>query len=175
MRNAICQEIAATVGQGHKTWKAFLSSSQEDARDRIGQGPWYDPLGNLLAADLNDLIQERPQGESTFADDLPNEYGIPLTEYGDCHDVVTASDKDGRLMGSTCNDWTDSTSSSNGPQYGHSFPRNMGGMDSAPHWISEHANAGCQPSIDTTSSSMGGTGIGDTGGWGGLYCFALTP
>src|SRR6185369_12741517 len=42
--DAICTRIAeaALAGSGAKGWKAFLSTSKENAIDRIGKGPWYD-------------------------------------------------------------------------------------------------------------------------------------
>ena len=44
--DARCQQLAASVGAGSKTWRAYLSSSANapggpvNARDRIGKGPW---------------------------------------------------------------------------------------------------------------------------------------
>src|ERR1700688_3191557 len=44
--DARCQQLAAAVGAGSKTWRAYLSSTQNapggvvNARDRIGKGPW---------------------------------------------------------------------------------------------------------------------------------------
>ena len=43
----ICQTLAAAVGQGDKTWRAYLSAERDpannnnptNARDRIGNGP----------------------------------------------------------------------------------------------------------------------------------------
>src|SRR5580700_9632657 len=43
----ICQTLAAAAGGGNKTWHAYLSTSAANgqptvnARDRIGNGPWY--------------------------------------------------------------------------------------------------------------------------------------
>ena len=44
--DAHCQVLAAAVGAGNKTWRAYLSSAEPangkgiNARDRIGNGPW---------------------------------------------------------------------------------------------------------------------------------------
>src|SRR5580704_3387788 len=44
--DAHCQQLAAAVGAGGKTWRAYLSSAEAptakgiNARDRIGNGPW---------------------------------------------------------------------------------------------------------------------------------------
>src|SRR6056300_593837 len=52
--DAHCQRLAANVGQGHKTWAAYLSTQARpgqpaiNARDRIGDGPWYYPKERIL-------------------------------------------------------------------------------------------------------------------------------
>ena len=38
--DAHCTALAEAAGSTGKTWAAYLSSSAEDARDRIGDGPW---------------------------------------------------------------------------------------------------------------------------------------
>ena len=56
-----CQDLAAAVGLGNPTWHAYLSTQAENgqpavnARDRIGQGPWYNVKGVLIAKNLSDL------------------------------------------------------------------------------------------------------------------------
>jgi hypothetical protein len=47
--DATCQRLAAAVGQGSRTWRAYLSIERDPAngnqpihaRDRIGTGPWF--------------------------------------------------------------------------------------------------------------------------------------
>jgi hypothetical protein len=45
--DAHCQQLAAAVGAGARTWRAYLSTQARpgrpavNARDRIGTGPWY--------------------------------------------------------------------------------------------------------------------------------------
>ena len=45
--DAHCQALATAVGAGDKTWRAYLSTQERpgqpavNARDRIGDGPWY--------------------------------------------------------------------------------------------------------------------------------------
>ena len=53
---------------------------------------------------------------------------------------------------------------------GHSWPA-MSGQ----HWIAAHTVPGCAPSVVTGEGSFGGGGVGDMGGYGAIYCFALTP
>ena len=38
--DAWCASLAEAAGAGGKTWRAYLSTSAENARDRIGPGPW---------------------------------------------------------------------------------------------------------------------------------------
>ena len=47
-----CQQLAGAVGAGSKTWHAYLStqgSGAENARDRIGKGPWVNAKGATIA------------------------------------------------------------------------------------------------------------------------------
>ena len=41
-----CQALAKAVGAGNHTWRAYLSTKTENARDRIGKGPGTTPRGN---------------------------------------------------------------------------------------------------------------------------------
>ena len=49
-----CQDLTKAVGAGGRTWHAYLSTSavgdmsQINARDRIGNGPWYNAKGVLI-------------------------------------------------------------------------------------------------------------------------------
>ncbi len=198
----ICTEIAETSmpGSGAKSWRAFLSVSEGPegtpihAIDRVGNGPWYDRLGRLIAENKDGLLAgDRPAGDMEIIEDLPNEDGVPNkapegTEI-DNHDVLTGSDENGQLDGKTCDDWTsvvtDTTgveeppdpdtwpptfSFGNGPNAGHSWVARSG-----THWIMSHNVAGCAPSVVEGQGSFGGNGVGDGGGYGGIYCFALSP
>src|SRR5690606_26335829 len=54
----ICQTRAAAAGAGNKTWRAYLSTGGAgavNARDRIGQGPWYNVKGVQVASSVADL------------------------------------------------------------------------------------------------------------------------
>src|SRR5262249_8180403 len=56
-----CQKLAATVGAGGKTWRAYLSGPETpqakgiNARDRIGSGPWQNSKGAVIAQNVDDL------------------------------------------------------------------------------------------------------------------------
>ena len=59
--DAHCQSLAAAVGAGSRTWRAYLSTTGtggENARDRIGQGPWQNIAGDVVATNLDTLHYE---------------------------------------------------------------------------------------------------------------------
>jgi hypothetical protein len=179
--DAICQTAAAAVGFGHKTWRAFLSVYNNGAPihaiDRIGNGPWYDRQGRLVAMDRAGLLMQRPAGDAAVVNDLPDETGQGTRRLGDTHDVMTGSNTLGQLDGTsaanTCNDWTSvqGPGTENLVRCGHAWPA-MSGM----HWIQAHRLRGCEPGINLVQNG-GGTGysVGAGGGWGAIYCFALQP
>jgi hypothetical protein len=198
----ICRQIAETSlsGAGAKGWRAFLSATRGadgnpvHAIDRVGEGPWYDRLGRVVALTKADLAQTRPRGaDPVIIDDLPNEDGVPNHAPDgtrvDNHDILTGSDASGRLYGtswsSTCHDWTSSVGSDGKPRVGHSWPRGGGGGGgfgrgggSGDNWMSALDEAGCAPGINLIE--MGGPDprnptVGSGGGYGGIYCLALTP
>ncbi|MDD9970396.1 MAG: hypothetical protein OXR73_29430 [Myxococcales bacterium] len=116
----ICQEAAARVGFGDKTWRAFLSVTDGGdgnpihAIDRIGEGPWYDRNGRLVSEDKAGLLAgDRPAGDAQTINDLPNEFGEGLKMMGDTHDILTGSNAMGMLDSpepeNTCNNWTSTT------------------------------------------------------------------
>lgn len=117
----LCSEIAerSMPGSSVKQWRAFLSADADpdgqpvDAIDRIGDGPWYDRIGRLVAPTLTDLAQTRPeQGDPEIADDLPNENGVPNSEVDPGadiadernHHILTGSWTDGTLYPARCFD-----------------------------------------------------------------------
>jgi hypothetical protein len=56
--DARCAQLAQAAGSSGKTWRAYLStqgSGAVNARDRIGNGPWQNAKGVVVAKDLNDL------------------------------------------------------------------------------------------------------------------------
>jgi hypothetical protein len=143
----LCTQIAerSMPGSGTKGWRAFLSTTTGGAnggpvhaKDRIGQGPWYDRLGRVVALDLQKLLQTRPEGaDPEIAQDLPNEDGVPNHapdgELVDNHDMLTGTNEKGELftsdgdaLAATCNDWT-SAEPSGAPRVGHPWPTGAGG------------------------------------------------
>lgn len=159
--DAHCQQLAASAGVGGKTWRAYLSSSRENARDRIGMGPWQNIKGVMIASDLAGLHSE--------ANGINKETG--LTEQGEMvngrgdspnmHDILTGSNPDGTLNeGQTCSDWT---SSDEGSAFVGHHDR-IGLRDDAPSrsWNASHSSRGC-----------GLEALKATGGNGLFYCFAI--
>src|SRR5437870_9772251 len=69
-----CQTLAAAVGAGNKTWRAYLSTQGEpgkpavNARDRIGTGPWYNQKGVKIADNVaqlhGDLLEQARLGNN---------------------------------------------------------------------------------------------------------------
>jgi hypothetical protein len=199
----LCRTIAETSmpGSSVKEWRAFLSVTSDEngvqvnAIDRIGSGPWYDRVGRPFASTKADLLYDRPQnGSATIKNDLPNEYGVPNhnpdgTGNVDNHDTLTGSNSSGRLYSSTatCKDWTVANgSSANGrPRVGHTWVAGGGGGggggpggNAMANWMSALNENGCAADIylfDNPPTGIGGTGVGSAGGYGGIYCFALTP
>ncbi|ATB42417.1 hypothetical protein CYFUS_007895 [Cystobacter fuscus] len=185
----ICRTIAeaSLPGAGQKTWRAFLSASAGgpeggvvNAIDRIGEGPWYDRLGRLVAQNKAALLSgSRPLSDAQIKNDLPNERGEPNHQGVDNHDVLTGSTSQGKFSGSksgTCNDWTSAVGSTGKPMCGHSWPRS-GSTGSGSNWMSDHQVPGCAPGVTLTNTGGGGGGstVGGSGGYGAIYCFALTP
>ncbi|TIM20933.1 MAG: hypothetical protein E5Y69_31415, partial [Mesorhizobium sp.] len=53
--DAHCGSLAEAAGVTGKTWRAYLSTSDTDARDRIGKGPWFNAKGDKIADDVASL------------------------------------------------------------------------------------------------------------------------
>jgi hypothetical protein len=170
--DAFCKSLATAVSAdlGQKQWRAYLSTSTVNARDRIGSGPWRNQAGQIIANNLPDLHDQLadaaglnttwPIGVTSVALD---EKGMPLTN--DVHDILTGSDIEGRVIAaSTCDNWTSSATTATA-QVGHS--NRMGG-GRPPSWNSTHT-VGCAPS--PTNRTAGTVTSG--GGRGSIYCFAL--
>ncbi|MGE5782969.1 MAG: hypothetical protein ACM3ZE_00195 [Myxococcales bacterium] len=202
--DAICQRIAETSAPCHKGkigWRAFLSTSTVNAKDRIGKGPWYDRRGRLLAQDLANLLKDRPAGgDSAIVNDLPNENGTPNHKPDgtqvDNHQIITGTGTDGNVykqsttgtgtgkftgsQNACLETWSVDSATCRGwttkkpegcPRVGHSWPAMSG-----TNWMSVWNESGCAPG--GTGAESGGTDssrkIGSAGGYGGFYCFAVT-
>ncbi len=167
-----CQTLAAAAGGGNKTWHAYLSVSASgnqapvNARDRIGQGPWYNAKGAQIAKSLADLhgdtLDAARIGNNISKATAFTEKGDTIKGFGDTpneHDILTGSQPDGRAFTDsadhTCGNWTSSTTGT--AELGH-FDRTGGGNTS---WNAAHPSRGCSQE-----------NLISTGGAGLLYCFA---
>jgi hypothetical protein len=171
----ICTEIAeaSMPGAGAKVWHAFLSITKGKdgdpvhAIDRVGQGPWYDRLGRVVALTREDLLNTRPKGaDAVIANDLPNEDGVPNQAPDgmmpvDNHDILTGTNDKGQVFstdwGFTCHDWTSSEGTAGTPRVGHSWPRSGGGPG---------GGGGRRPNAGAAGSGSGATmGPMDMANW----------
>jgi hypothetical protein len=163
--DAHCQALAESAGVGDSTWRAYLSTSGAngeppvEARSRIGEGPWHNADGVMIAEDLTDLHIGNNIRRETGLD----ENGNLINSRGDNpnqHDILTGARPDGTAFPAgedkTCGDWTSSDEGS--AQVGH-HDRQGGGFTS---WNSAHGSRGCSQE-----------GLIGTGGNGYFYCFAV--
>lgn len=171
--DAHCNKLAAAAGAADKTWKAYLSTqaeggkAAENARDRIGNGPWHNAKGTMVARDLGhlhgDTLELAQLGNLITKNNALTEKGDKVNGVGDTpnmHDILTGSKPDGRAYTDgadhTCKNWT--SNSEGAAQVGHS-DRNGGGIS----WNSVHPSRGCSQA-----------NLISTGGAGMFYCFAVT-
>ena len=151
---------------GDRTWRAYLSTTASggeeaiNALDRIGEGPWFNAEGVMIAADVDELHGDNNLDKQTALD----EKGDEVNGRGDSpnqHDILTGSQLDGTAFPEgtelTCNDWTSRDEGS--AQVGH-HDRTGGGQNPT-SWNSAHGSRGC-----SQSNLIG------TGGNGYFYCFA---
>ncbi len=167
--DAYCQQLADAAGAGDATWRAYLSTQEaggaaaENARDRIGEGPWQNAAGVVVAEDLETLHGENNLSKETALD----ENGEQVNGRGDepnRHDILTGSQPDGTAFAAgedrTCANWTSSGDGT--AMVGHHD--RMGLRDDAPSksWNSSHpSRGGCSQEA-----------LQGTGGDGLFYCFA---
>lgn len=167
----ICQDLAAAVGAGVRTWRAYLSTQEANgvpavnARDRIGDGPWYNAKGELIAKNVEDLHGDIERDRNNLhKGSALDEHGEPIKGRGERpneHDMLTGSDSHGRAfppgVDRTCVNWTSDSPDARG-YVGH-HDRWGGGNTS---WNSVHeTRGGCHKE-----------GLMSTGGAGRFYCFA---
>jgi len=165
-----CQTLAAAVGGGARTWRAYLSvaaangQAAVNARDRIGSGPWHNAKGQLIAANVADLHGDLERDRNNIRKPSAlTEKGEQVKGVGDSpneHDILTGSNSHGRLpegaaAADTCNNWT--SNSAGRAMLGHSD--RLGGPNSS--WNAVHYSQGCSQQQ-----------LINTGGAGLLYCFA---
>jgi len=178
--DAHCQKLAAAVDAGDRTWRAYLSTQPTidepaiNARDRIGQGPWYNANGVRIAANLGQLhgdtltlarkgnfISIRTAVTET-GEIVPGEVKIVgLEDRRNQHDILTGTQPDGTAFTDsfdrTCSNWTSNREDGSA---------NVGHHDritsfTSQSWIDAHPSRGCSQE-----------NLIATGGAGQFYCFA---
>jgi hypothetical protein len=160
--DAHCASLAEAAGVTGKTWHAYLSSSTEDARDRIGKGPWFNAKGEKIADDVTSLHSD---ANGITKQTALTEKGETINGRGDTpnrHDMLTGSKPDGtRIADQTCGDWT--MSGAEGvAMMGHHDRTGLDDSAAAKSWNSSHASRG-----GCSQEALKGTG-----GDGLFYCFA---
>ena len=170
-----CASLASEAGLPGVGWRAYLSTQATpgaaavNARDRIGEGPWFNVQRIRIATDLAHLHGDTV--ELARAGNLVSQ-AAALTERGDRiggkgdpilrHDILTGSTADGRAYDDnrfdrTCRNWT-YAGPDGSAQIGHS-DRDTVGLSIS--WNSAHQTTGCSR-----------TDLKATGGDGLFYCFA---
>ena len=133
--DAHCQALATAAGAGDRTWHAYLSTqgpNAVNARDRIGEGPWYNAKGQRIAQNLaelhGDTLDLARLGNSVTRVTAMSEKGEPINGVGatpNQHDMLTGSQPDGRAFTDaadhTCSNWT-SEAATGSAQLGTSRP-----------------------------------------------------
>lgn len=160
--DAWCATLADSAGSRDRTWRAYLSTTTVNARDRIGSGPWVNAEGVEVASDVDNLHGDNNLTKETVL----TESGEVVKGRGDDpnrHDILTGSTLDGMSFGTgdgdtTCSDWT-SSSADGSARVGHHD--RTGGGEHPESWNSAHGSRGC--GLDDLRS---------TGGDGLFYCFA---
>jgi hypothetical protein len=167
--DAHCQALATAAGSTRTGWRAYLSTTAPggdagvNARDRIGNGPWQNAKGAVVAKSVADLHSDAANITKQTA---LTEKGEPVKGRGDTpneHDILTGSDPNGMYStaggDTTCGNWAKSGEGS--AIVGH---HDRAGLKDSRHmnsWNSSHGSRGC--SQDQLKAS-GGAGL--------FYCFA---
>lgn len=175
--DATCQRLATAAGAGGRTWRAYLSTHGTpktpavNARDRIGEGPWYNAKGVLIAGSVADLHGDIQRDSNLiYRETALTEKGelvngrVRPEETNNEHDILTGSDSHGRAFppgasrkhNLTCDNWT-----SDGPDGSAMIGHHDRISSWNTSWNSSHATAGC--SLEN---------FNETGGAGRFYCFA---
>lgn len=162
-----CQTLAQAAGAGSKTWHAYLStqgSGGANAKDRIGNGPWFNAKGVQIAANVVDLHSDKNEINKETALD---ERGMTVkgrTDTPNMHDMLTGTQRDGTVVtgsdDATCSNWTSSAEGQGSAVVGHHDL--IGNTQGINFWNFSHKTPGCSPA---NLQKVGGAGL--------LYCFAV--
>jgi hypothetical protein len=174
--DAFCKQLAMAVSPalGNKTWRAYLSTSTVNAVSRIGNGPWYNSKGVMIARSVQELHSDQsanaplsttwPVGNTAF-DVILDEKGAK--HVNSVHDILTGSTAAGMVDGNNhCSNWTSQTGTA---ANGHS---NRAGGNRAPSWNATHT-VGCGSELNAGGMPVNyaETTVTSGGGRGSFYCF----
>ena len=166
--DAHCQTLASAAGAGDRTWRAYLSTQGPgtvNARDRIGDGPWANANGLVMATSVESLHYDNSNFDWEHSLDENSEQ-FPSRIDGDPdfteHDVLSGSQMDGTAFPAgedrTCGNWTSNDEGS--AMLGHADRYSFTTPGSS--WNQAHPSRSCsQPDLVAT------------GGAGRFYCFAI--
>jgi hypothetical protein len=161
-----CQSLAQAAGVGGKTWHAYLSTQGQagvNAKDRIGNGPWFNAKGVQIASNIADLHNNNKINKETGLD----ERGMAVKGRVDTpnqHDMLTGTQQDGTTVpgsdDATCSNWTSGTDGQGSAVVGH---HDLIGNTQGPNfWNYSHKTPGCS---QANLQRVGGGGL--------FYCFAV--
>ena len=166
--DAHCQALADAAGSGQRTWRAYLSTQGAgavNARDRIGDGPWANVNGLIMATSVENLHHDNSNFNWEHSLDENGEQ-FPSRIDGDPdfseHDVLTGTQIVGTAFTAgedrTCGNWTSNDEGS--AMLGHADRYSFTTPGSP--WNTAHPSRSC--SQDDLVA---------TGGAGRFYCFAI--
>jgi hypothetical protein len=142
------------------------SAPADNARDRIGRGPWQNPKGVVIAKDIDELHGDNNLTKQTAL----TERGEMVNGRGDTpnrHDILTGSTPDGRAFppgeDRTCGNWTKSAQGA--AMVGHHDRMGRSEEPPAKSWNSSHLSRGPDGGCSQAD-------LRSTGGDGLFYCFA---
>jgi len=170
-----------------RPWRAYLSSSSEDAIDRIGTGPWHNANQQLIANSTTDLVANPPTS-NLILDERGRAWNGAASFR---HDVLTGSKTNGRRFANlaemttgnanpsgslfnfpdgsfsytpptfdfSCNDWT-SNGISNYGVVGHADHDQLTMGTGSDEWTTSHVTACTQSEMNLNGGDIR------------LYCFA---
>ena len=165
-----CQKLAASVGAGSGTWRAYLSTTGAqtvNARDRIGNGPWLNANGLTVANNSEELHGDNRLAKVTAV----TEKGEEVKGRGDTpnqHDILTGSRPDGTAYPGfpgqpnlTCGEWTREANAFAMVGHHDRLEKTTVTDPWADSWNSSHLTVSCSKED-----------LPKSGGAGLFYCFA---
>ena len=167
--DAQCNALAKAAGSKLTNWRAYLSTTKpggeagDNARDRIGKGPWRNAKGVVIAKNISDLHSDNNKITKQTA---LTEKGTIVNGRGDTpnmHDILTGTQADGTAFPAgedrTCANWT--SSDAGAAMVGHGDRIGLNESPPMKSWNTSHPSRACN--MDALKA---------TGGAGLIYCFA---